>query len=322
MRAVNCLFSMVTGMAFDTPPPRLLGLLLLFIATCAADAQPAGPPEAGEKRRLWTVHTTQRYQTASDFVDRDGGVAWYESTIGISGGLFLPGPGLLRAGADYVHTRFAFGSNTRLGLSDSEPFRHVQEVRLSAQLLTPWSDIWSSQLFGAVTSGFESGAAPDDALSGIAGLGVVRRFSERLSIGLGGLLLHHMGNQAITVVPIVLLDWQMTERLALRSRQDVTLSYLLDPRRRLSVAAVASFFGRRQFRLDEAGPVPAGVVELRGFEIGGRITWEPFPALTVEGAAEAALRQNLHLEDRAGRDMVDVDLQDALRLSLAVRYRF
>ena len=313
---------MVTGMAFDTPSPRLLGLLFLFVATCVADAQPVSRPEAGEKRRLWTVHTTQRYQTASDFVARDGGVAWYESTVGISGGLFIPGPGLLRAGADYVHTRFAFASSTRLGLSGSEPFRHVQEVRLSAQLLTPWSSTWSSQLFGAVTSGFESGAAPDDALSGIAGLGVARRFSDRLSIGLGGLLLHHMDNQAVTVVPIVLLDWQMTERLALRSRQDISLSYLLDPRQRLSVAAVASFFGRRQFRLDEAGPVPAGVAELKGFEVGGRITWEPFPALTVQGAAEAALRQKLHLEDRAGRDMVDVDLEDALRLSLAVRYRF
>ena len=309
-------------MAFDTPPPRLLGLLLLFIATCAANAQPAGPPEAGEKRRLWTVHTTQRYQTASDFVARDGGVAWYESTIGISGGLFLPGPGLLRAGADYVHTRFAFASSTRLGLSDSEPFRHVQEVRLSAQLLTPWSNIWSSQLFGAVTSGFESGAAPDDALSGIVGLGVARRFSDRLSVGLGGLLLHHMGNQAVTVVPIVLLDWQMTERLALRSRQDVTLTYLLDARRSLSIAAVGSFFGHRQFRLEEKGEIPNGVAAIKGIEAGGRITWEPFPALAVQGAVEAALRQNLYLEDRAGREIVDVELEDALRLSLVVRYRF
>ena len=309
-------------MTFGAFPLRLLGLLLLFIAACTADAQPAGRPEAREKRRLWTVRATQRYQTASNFVARDGGVAWYESTVGISGRLFLPGPGLLRAGADYVHTRFAFASNTRLGLSDSELFRHVREVRLSAQLLTPWSRTWSSQLFGAVTSGFESGAAPDDALSGIAGLGVARRFSDRLSMGLGGLLLHPMGSQAVTVVPIVLLDWQMTERLALRSRQAITLSYLIDPRRRLSVAAVASFFDRKQFRLDEAGPVPAGVAELKGFEVGGRVTWEPFPALTVQGAVEAALRQNLHLEDRAGRDTVDVDLEDALRLSLAVRYRF
>ena len=309
-------------MTFGALPLRLLGLLLLFIAACTVDAQPAGPPEAGEKRRLWTVRTTQRYQTASNFVARDGGVAWYESTVGISGRLFLPGPGLLRAGADYVHTRFAFASNTRLGLSDSELFRHVREVRLSAQLLTPWSSTWSSQLFGAVTGGFESGAAPDDALSGLAGLGVARRFSDRLSVGLGGLLLHPMGSRAVTVVPIVLLDWQMTERLALRSRQAITLSYLIDPRRRLSVAAVASFFGRKQFRLDEAGPVPAGVAELKGFEVGGRVVWEPFPALMVQGAVEAALRQNLHLEDRAGRDTVDVDLEDALRLSLAVRYRF
>ena len=135
-------------------------------------------------------------------------------------------------------------------------------------------------------------------------------------------LLRPLGNRDITVVPIALVDWQVTDRLALRSRQDVTLTYLLDPQRRLSVAAVASFFGRKQFRLDERGVIPDGVAEIKGFEVGGRITWEPSPALTVRGTVEAALGQNLYLEDAAGREIVDLDLEDALRLSLAVDYRF
>ena len=258
----------------------------------------------------------------SGLADRNGGIAWHESTVGISGGLFLPGPGLLRAGAAYAHTRFAFASDTRLGPAGSEPFRRVQEMRLSAQLLTPWSSTWSSQFFAAVISAFEIGAAPDSALSGVAGLGVMRRFSDRLSTGFGALLLYPLGQQAVTIVPIVLVDWQMTDRLALRSRQDITLTYLLNPRRSLSVAAVGSFFGRKQFRLDEREEIPGGVADLKGFEVGGRITWEPLSALTLQGAVEAALRQNLHLEDRAGREIVDVGLEDALRLSLAVRYRF
>ena len=309
-------------MTVDATPLRPLALLLLFIATCPAIAQPADPLETKEKRRLWEVHTTQRYRTAGDFRDRDGSLAWYESTVGVTGTSFLPGPGLLRAGVNYAHTRFAFASDTRLGAAGSEPFRHVQEVRLSAQLLTPLSKTWSSQIFGAVTSAFESGAAPADALGGIAALGVMYRSSERLSTGLGALLLRPLGNRDITVVPIALVDWQVTDRLALRSRQDITLTYLLDPRRRLSVAAVASFFDRKQFRLDERGMIPDGVAELKGFEVGSRVTWEPSPALTVHGAVEAALGQNLHLENDAGREIVDLDLEDALRLSFAVDYRF
>lgn len=299
-----------------------LVILFLFIAAFPVIAQPVDPSQTREKPRLWEVHTAQRYRTMSGFADRNGGLAWHESTVGISGGLFLPGPGLLRAGAAYAHTRFAFASDTRLGPAGSEPFRRVQEMRLSAQILTPWSSTWSSQFFGAVISAFETGAASDNALSGITGLGVIRRFSDRLSTGFGALLLYPLGQQAVTVVPIVLVDWQMTERLALRSRQDITLTYLLNPRRSLSVAAVGSFFGRKHFRLDERGEIPGGVAGLKGFEVGGRITWEPFPALTLQGAVEAALRQNLHLENRAGREIVDVDLEDALRLSLAVRYRF
>ena len=279
-------------------------------------------PQTKGKPRLWEVHTTQRYRTASDLGDRDGDIAWYESAAGVSGGLFLPGPGLLRVGADYAHTRFVFAPGTRLGLAGSDPFRHVREVRLSAQVLTPWSDTWSSQLFGAVISAFEDGAAPGDAFSGVAGLGVIRRFSDGLSAGFGTLLLYPLGEQAVTILPIALIDWRITDRLALRSRQDVVLSYLLDPRRSLSVAAVASFFGRKQFRLDERGAIPDGVAGFKAFEAGGRVTWEPFPALRVQGAVEAAFGQSLRVEDHAGREIVDVDLGDALRLSLAVRYRF
>lgn len=308
---------------FQARPLRSLAILFLCAAVCPAIAQPpGGPPDDGEKPRIWEVHTAQRYRTMSGLADRNGSMAWHESTVGISGGLFLPGPGLLRAGAEYAYTRFAFADDTRLGLAGSEPFRHVQEVRLSAQLLTPWSSTWRSQLFGAITSGFESGAAPDNAFSGIAGLGVVRRFSDRLSIGLGGLLLGHMGSEGTIVVPIVLLDWQITERLALRNRREITLAYLLDPQGRLALEAVASFFGSKQFRLDGAGAVPGGVAEIEGFDVGGRVVWEPFPALTVDGTVGAALEQVLRIESHVGREIADVDLEDALQLSLTVRYRF
>lgn len=310
------------GAARRMVPFRSLVILSLFIATCPAIAQPVDPSRASEKPQRWEVRTAQRYRTMSGLAGRNGGLAWHESAVGISGGRFLPGPGLLRAGAAYAHTRFAFAPDTRLGPAGSEPFRHVQEMQVSAQLFTPWSSTWSSQLFGVVISAFETGAAPDSALSGVAGLGMMRRFSDRLSTGFGALLLYPLGEQAVTVVPIVLVDWQMTDRLALRSRQDIALTYLLNPRRSLSVAAVGSFFGRKQFRLDEKGEIPGGVAALKGFEVGGRITWEPFSALTLQGTVEAALRQNLHLEDRVGREIVDVDLEDALRLSLAARYRF
>lgn len=161
--------------------------------------------------------------------------------------------GLVRVGTGYTHARFAFHPDTRLGEAGSEPFRDVREVRLSAQLLTPLSETWSSLALGAVASAFEAGADLDDALSGVAVLGVMRRRSARLSAGVGVLLLHPLGKRAATVLPFFLVDWQMMHRLTLRTRQDITLTYLLDPRRRLSIAAVGSFFDRRRFRLDERG---------------------------------------------------------------------
>ena len=75
----------------------------------------------------------------------------------------------------------------------------------------------------------------------------------------------------------------------------------------------------------ERGPEPSDL------ELAPENHWTPaFAGVTgrgdrpvaPKGAVEAALRQNLYLEDRAGREIVDVDLEDALRLSLVVRYRF
>jgi len=297
-------------------------ILFLFIATCQATAQPAHPLRAQEKPRFWEVRAMQRYRTMSGFAERSGSLAWYESAVSISGRLFLRGPGLLRVGTDYTHTRFAFASDTRLGASGSEPFRHVREVRLSVQLLTPWSDAWSTLALGTVVSAFEAGAAPHDALSGGTVLGVIRRLSDHLSTGFGTLLLKPLGEQVVTALPLVLVDWQITDRLALRSRQEITLTYLLGPRRRFSVAAVGAFFGRKQFRLGTKGDIPDGVAKIKGIEVGGRVIWEPSPALVVQGALEVVLCQNLRLEDRAGRDLVDVALENALRLSLVARYRF
>ena len=285
----------------------------------------AGRPfadEPSEVPRLWGIHAAQRYQTTGELGNRQGDLAWRDSAIGVRGGTVVPGLGLLRGGVDYVHTRFSFGSPRRLGAMGFDPFGSVEDIRLSAQVFTPWSETWSSQLIGVVSSAYASGAAPDDAVSGAVVLGMTRRFSDRLSAGFGVLVFHQLTSQAITFVPLALFDWQVTERLALRTGQDVSLTYQLDARRRLSVAAVASFLDRKQFRLAEAGRPAGGAVELGGYEIGCRLIWRLAPGLTLQGAVESAMGQALRVHDHAGRQLVDVKVEDGLRLSVTARYRF
>ena len=285
-------------------------------------AQPPGPPRSGEIPRPWQVQAGQRYRTAGDPQHGMGSLGWHDSTVGVGGGIFVPGPGLTRVGVDYVYTRFSPGSTLRPAAGRSEPFGHVQEIRLSAQLFTPWSKEWNSQLFGVASSAFESGASPNDALSGASGVGITRRFSGLFSAGFGALILHHLESGAITFLPIALVDWRITDRLVLRSRQDVTLTYMLGAQQRLLVAGVASFFDRKQFRLDESGVAAGGVAEVGGYTVGGRLVWRPVPGLALEGTVEAPLAQKIRVHDRAGRKVVDARLRGGLLLSVSVRYRF
>ena len=299
-------------------------LVLLFVlgAVLPQPAQPAEPVRNGEIPRRWEVHAAHRYRTAGDLGNRQGDLAWHDSTVGFRGRTFVPGPGLLAGGLDYVYTRFTLGSAHRPHDAGLEPFGRVEEIRLMAQVLTPWSKTWSSQLFAVVSSAFESGAAPEDALSGAVALGMTRRFSARLSAGFGALLVHQLEGHSITFLPIALVDWRITQRLTLRSRQDVTLTYLLGARQRLSVAAVASFLERKQYRLADSGALAGGAAELGGYTLGFRLTWRPAPVLALEGAVEAPLDQNLRVLDRRGRKVVDTAVEDGLQLSVTVRYRF
>ena len=301
--------------------PHLL-LLLALAAALPSAAQPAESARNGKIPRRWEVHAGHRYQTPGHLGNGQGELAWHDSVAGFRGGIFLPGLGLLRGGVDYAYTRFSSGSAFRLDDAVLETFGHVEEIRLSVQAFTPWSKTWSSQLFAVVSSAFESEAAPEDALSGAVALGMTRRFSARLSAGFGALLVHQMEGHSITILPIPLVDWRITQRLTLRSRQDVTLTYLLGAQQRLSVAAVASFFERRQFRLADSGALAGGAVELGGYTLGFRLTWRPAPVLALEGTVEAPLDQNLRVLDRRGRKVVDTAVEDGLQLSVTVRYRF
>ena len=299
-----------------------LVLLLVLTAALPVAAETAEPSRGAEAPRRWEVLAEQRYRRVGGLGNGVGSLAWHDSGFGVRAGAFVPGPGLLRGGVDYVYTRFSLGSPLRLGGAGSKTLGDVAEIRLSVQVFTPWSRTWSSQLFGVLSSAFESRAAPDDAVSGAVALGVTRRFSGRLSAGFGALLLHQLDSRAVTVVPIALVDWRITDRLALRSRQDVTLTYVLDARQRLSVAGVVSFFDRKQFRLDDSGAVSGGTVEIGGYVVGGRVTWRPAPGLALEGGVEAPLGQSLRVHDRSGRTVFDTDMDDGLQLRVSVRYRF
>lgn len=314
----------LSGIRFAALPCLIL-MLMLSLAV-QSWGQSSGPSRAGERPRPWEIHASQRYRTSGVLGNRQGSLAWHDSSVGAAGGAFLPALGLIRGGVEYVATRLSFGSPLRIDSGAFELSGQVEEYRLSAQVFTPWSKRWSSQLFGVVSSAFEPGVAPNEALSGASGVGMTHRFSDRLSAGFGALLLHQLDSQAVNFVPIVLLDWRVTERLTLRTREGVTLTYTIGARQRLLIAAVASFFQRRQFRLNESaefpGEFPGGVLEIDGYAAGCRIIWRAAPGLTLAGTVEAPLDQNLRIHDRTGLKVVDVGVEGGLQLSVTARYRY
>ena len=131
------------------------------------------------------------------------------------------------------------------------------------------------------------------------------RFSPTLKVGLGGLYLTRLNEDAL-VVPALGLDWQVTEQM------DIKLSGL-DLRAEYDVNEVWSLYLRGEFDPSGARLVPRANTEAdsfddQGFRAAGGLKWTPCPSfsLSMEGGVafhEYTLRNDR--EEILAKDRVD-----------------
>jgi hypothetical protein len=160
------------------------------------------------------------------------------------------------------------------------------------------NDNWSGTVGVLGGGSWEDGASFSDSLTG-GGLGLVSyRFSPTLKVGLGGVYLNRLNEDAL-IVPALGLDWQPTEDLS------VTL-YGLDLRAELKLTSDWSVYLRGEFDPDGAllkdrKGIEADSYSDQGFRAAGGLKWTPCPSfsLSVEGGVgfhEYTLRSDQEIE--------------------------
>lgn len=283
----------------------------------------AQPLDLSTDRRLlsfWEVVALQRYRLSSDLERRRGSLGFYDSELQV-GRSQLTRVGLLKLWAAYTYTHFDFAEDTDLGLSTEKPFETVHDTRISLQFSTRLHPRWLARVIATIGTRMESGASVDDAIYSRFALGFSYQVSDRFAIG-PGLLVRASFAEDFVILPIAVIDWQITDRLSFRSRSDFRLSYLLDAKRTLTLSAVMAPFDRKEFRLDDAGSAPGGIAKLRAFMAGAAVRWQPVQPLTVKGNLFAVLNQKLTIDDQSGREVVDEELKNSVEFLVSVRYRF
>ena len=212
------------------------------------------------------------------------------------------------------------------GPADDAPWGKIENRRVSLSGRFGFGEKGSIFVIPTLRFNGESGASSSDSRSwGLLG-GLAWRLDENLTIG-PGLGVFDRIEDSTRVFPILLIDWNITERwnlstgrgLAASQGPGLTLSYQLAPSWQLA------FTGRYEevnFRLDDQGPAPGGVGTDRSIPLVFGASWEPNRSVGLSAFAGVELGGELELKDVNGQVLSSREYDPAPIIGATLEFKF
>lgn len=226
----------------------------------------------------------------------------------------------MMAGAAVEHEVSRYDFSGRDLAPEVSALEDASVTRFGVNWRGPFRDGWS--WFGAadVTFTVAEGAGWDEGMTAGGLVSASRAVNDRFRFSLGVLIRDRLEEHGL-VVPIPGIDWQISERLRLRTAQGLTLAYQVDARRRWTADLSAGFEGRT-YRLSGDGPLPHGVAEHRLVPLLAGLRYQPNPGLSVRMYAGGMFAQRLEFRDESGRDVSAVDADPSAAAGVSASLRF
>jgi hypothetical protein len=272
-------------------------------------------------------------------VSLNGGfAAQTESDLKDTEGAFSVNRWFLAAGVDYVWDRrtslgISFGAGestydfTGLTANGGEaPWGTAEDQRLSLIGRFGFGETGSVIIIPSYRYNGEKDSDSGEARTWGLLAGAAWRISEDLTIGPGIGVFSQLEDSS-RVFPILVIDWNITERwslstgrgLAASQGPGLTLSYQFRPTWSFGLA------GRYEdvrFRLDETGPVPNGVGRDKSFPMVLSAAWDPTPKVGLSLFAGAEIAGELELQDPDGVTVESSDYDAAPLLGFSFNVKF
>lgn len=219
------------------------------------------------------------------------------------------------------YSRYRFRDATGLGgAGNPQPLRDAGAVTFAPSLTHIYDENWSVRATAIVRSGGEKGAFFDSDSFTYGGLLVARyAFNPDFALSFGAVATSRLEESAL-VLPLVGVEWNITERLRLETRGlGVRLTGTISPEWR---AFIEGGFDSREYRLDDDNAVSKGVLRDRRVPIavGVQYTLARSFEATIRGGA--VVYQQYRLDDRDGNEIRKVETQPAGFIGGDVIFRF
>ncbi|MEM8834653.1 MAG: hypothetical protein AAGD00_02420 [Planctomycetota bacterium] len=266
-----------------------------------------------------TVRGFGRYTFDADLDDAQGSVSIARTRAGVT--IAAPIGEKFRLVTDFSGEAsfWDFDGATGILPGTDDPWDDLYNLDLRVTGIYQFDDNWSLIGGGFVGLGWEPGADLGEAVTG-GGFGSVGyRFSDNLTLSFGVAASSRLEDDA-RVIPIVGVRWQVNDQVLVESRGP-GLRVRVDPN-----DDWAFFFQGgaefRNYRLDEDGPLPDGVVDDVRIPIEAGVIWSPAGGLELELSGGAIVYQEFDIKTGSGRDFSEPETDPAGFISLALRWTF
>jgi len=261
------------------------------------------PPTATYKLKNYRPYfsLSATYQQ-SDRAHVNGGGAAGAERFGYSAGsmIMFPGSNSIAAAWDQEFSRYDF-KDIPAASELRELFDRVIVSRVSANYRRPLGPAWSALLAADLTWSDEQGANEGDARTCGAIISARNQLTTNFAWNIGFFARQRLEENPL-VFPIPGIEWQITDRWGLRTAQGMTTDYKLGSRKQWILDFTARYEGR-EFRLNDAGPINAGVVADRRLPLLFGCAYVPHPAFNARVFAGVVAWQEYKVMDPDGNDI-------------------
>lgn len=246
---------------------------------------------------LFDATATGLIRTNSTLDDRDNGYAVASSRAAFDT-IVVVAPFLtINTGFSAEFASYDFEGGEPLIPGDptsTDPFGSAQTYQVSLTTILRQSRQLTYLVGGSVNASYEPNADFSDAIAGSVLAGVTYAPTENLTIG-AGFNINFDLDDSIDFFPLPFIEWRFAERWELASgRRGIELTY--EHSDTLTYGVGTRFIGR-EFRLDDQGTLPGGIVQDDSVAIAGVLEWNPAEEITVEFVAGAQVFNRLELRN-------------------------
>lgn len=220
---------------------------------------------------------------------------------------------------DYEASFYNFSDSSTLLPSGDDPLDTVHDLTFRPGLAYVVDNNWSVFGGGIIEFAGESGADIGDAATYGGFAGARYKLSDKLSLSLGFAVQSRLENSA-SFFPLLGVDWQISDRVRLSS---------FGPGLRLTAninddwaVFIAGTFHRREYRLDDDGSIPSGIIRDRRARFGAGVSYAPCDMVKLELFGGVDAFQRFYFDDENGHRVASEKTQSAPFIALSAAIRF